>query len=118
MLKTRGRAGRGNGRRAGAGGQSLLDAASTGQVLAKLKELTSREEAREVEMLSGREREGLALVADGMTNKEIAARLIISSNTARNHVSRILDKLGLSRRSEAATFAAQHGLLTSDKEEA
>ena len=118
LLKNTGRADLLNAIRSVAGGQSLLDAAITGQVLAKLKELTIREEAREVEMLSGREREVLALVADGMTNKEIAARLIISSNTARNHVSRILDKLGLSRRSEAATFAAQHGLLTSDKEEA
>ena len=116
LLKNTGRADLLNAIRSVAGGQSLLDAAITGQVLAKLKELTIREEAREVEMLSGREREVLALVADGMTNKEIAARLIISSNTARNHVSRILDKLGLSRRSEAATLAAQHGLLTSDKE--
>ena len=39
------------------------------------------------------------LVAEGLTNKEIAGKLIISENTARNHVSRILEKLGLSRRS-------------------
>ena len=118
LLKNTGRADLLSAIRSVAGGQSLLDAAITGQVLAKLKELTIREEAREVEMLSGREREVLALVADGMTNKEIAARLTISSNTARNHVSRILDKLDLRRRSEAATFAAQHGLLTGDKKEA
>lgn len=68
-------------------------------------------------MISKREKEVLALVAQGLTNKEIAARLIISENTARNHVSRILDKLGLTRRSEAATFAAQHGLLNIDDDE-
>ena len=50
-------------------------------------------------------------MANGLTNKEIAAELVISQNTARSHVSRILDKLGLTRRSEAARFAAQHGLL-------
>ena len=93
------------------GGESLLDPAVTSRVLARLKELAAKEEDREAALLSEREKEVLALVAQGLTNKEIAARLIISENTARNHVSRILDKLGLTRRSEAATFAAQHGLL-------
>ena len=55
------------------------------------------------------------LVARGLTNKEIADTLVISENTARNHVSRILDKLGLSRRAEAASFAARHGLLENDQ---
>ncbi|MDA0770772.1 MAG: response regulator transcription factor [Chloroflexi bacterium] len=116
LLKNTGRADLLNAVRSVAGGVSLLDPAVTKQVLEKLKALTVKEEAREVEMLSDREREVLALVADGLTNKEIAAQLVISGNTARNHVSRILDKLGLNRRSEAAAFAAQHGLLLSDKE--
>ena len=64
----------------------MLDPAITKQVLDKLKDLTVKEESREVEMLSDREREVLALVADGMTNKEIASQLVISGNTARNHV--------------------------------
>ena len=64
-----------------------------------------------MEIISGREKEVLVLVARGLTNKGIADQLIISENTARNHVSRILEKLGLTRRSEAAAFAAQHGLL-------
>ena len=59
----------------------------------------------------------LSLAANGLTNKEIAAELVITQNTARNHVSRILDKLGLTRRSEAARFAAQHGLLEEDSRE-
>ena len=54
--------------------------------------------------LSGREREVLALVADGLTNKEIADRLFISPITARNHVSRILTKLSLENRTQAATW--------------
>lgn len=98
-----------------AAGESLLDPAVTSSVLARLKELSSREDP-EVALLSKREREVMALVAEGRTNKEIAGELIISENTARNHVSRILDKLGLTRRSEAATFAAQHGLLRREKD--
>jgi DNA-binding NarL/FixJ family response regulator len=93
-----------------AGGASLLDPAVTSSVLARLKTMASKEDPQ-VALLSDREREVLALVAGGQTNKEIAQRLIISEHTARNHVSRILEKLDLSRRSEAATFAAQHGLL-------
>ena len=101
--------------RAVAQGESLLDPGVTSRVLARLKDLTAKEEAQEVSPLSGREKEVLALVASGLTNKEIAAKLIISENTARNHVSRIMDKLGVARRSEAATFAARHGLLGDEK---
>ncbi len=102
--------------RAAAAGQSLLDPAVTGKVLQRLARLTAREDERAVEEISDREREVLALVARGFTNRQIAEDLVISENTARNHVSRILDKLGLSRRSEAAAFAAQHGLLKKEGE--
>lgn len=91
-------------------GESLLDPAVTTAVLAKIKSMAGAADPQ-VSLLSEREREVLVLVAEGCTNKEIAERLVITEHTARNHVSRILDKLGLSRRSEAATFAAQHGLL-------
>lgn len=97
--------------RSAARGQSLLDPAVTARVLTKLRDLAGKEQAREVAILSEREREVLALVAQGLTNKAIAAKLFISENTARNHVSRILEKLGLNRRSEAAAFAARHGLV-------
>ena len=96
--------------RAVAQGENLLDPSVTGKVMERLKELSAREQAREVALLSDREKEVLVLVAQGLTNREIAERLIISENTARNHVSRILDKLGMSRRSELATFAERHGL--------
>ena len=102
--------------RAAAAGQSLLDPAFTGKVLQRLARLTAREDERAVEEISDREKEVLALVARGFTNRQIAEDLVISENTARNHVSRILDKLGLSRRSEAAAFAAQHGLLKKEGE--
>ena len=94
-----------------AAGQNQLDPAVTRQVMEKLAQLSAREEAREIAELSQREREVMALIAEGATNRGIAERLVITENTARNHVSRILDKLGLSRRNEAAVFAAQHGLV-------
>ncbi|MDP6714070.1 MAG: response regulator transcription factor, partial [SAR202 cluster bacterium] len=91
-------------------GQSLLDPAITRSVIDKFANLLESEQDRALDAISDREREVLSLIAQGMTNRQIAEELVISENTARNHVSRILDKLGLARRSEAAVFAAQHGL--------
>ena len=97
--------------RAVASGQNLLDPGVTKTVMDQLAKLAASEQDRALDAISGREQEVLALVARGYTNRQIAEQLVISENTARNHVSRILDKLGLSRRSEAAAFAAQHGLV-------
>ena len=91
-------------------GQSLLDSAGTRPILQRLVEL-SQASPRADDVLSQREKEVLLLIAKGNTNREIAAALVISEHTARNHVTHILDKLGLSRRSEAAAFAAKLGLL-------
>jgi len=111
LLKNVGRADLIKAIRAIAQGENLLDPAVTKQVLEKLAQLASKEEQRAVQDLSDREKEVLVLVARGLTNRQIGEELVISENTARNHVSRILDKLELARRSEAAAFAAQHGLL-------
>ena len=110
LLKNTGRAELIKAIRAVAAGQNLLDPGVTKRVMERLAQLAVKEEQRAVGQLSDLEKEVLVLVAEGLTNKEIAGKLIISENTARNHVSRILEKLGLSRRSEAAAFAAQHGL--------
>jgi len=91
-------------------GQSLLDSAVTRPILQRLVEL-SQASPRPDDVLSQREKEVLLLIAKGNTNREIAGALVISEHTARNHVTHILDKLGLSRRSEAAAFAAKLGLL-------
>ena len=114
LLKNAGRAEVLRAVRAVARGESLLDTAVTRRVTERLVALATRTEHDEVAQLSTREREVLALVAEGRTNREIAARLVISEATARNHVSHILDKLGMSRRSEAAAFAARMGLLRPD----
>jgi DNA-binding NarL/FixJ family response regulator len=60
--------------------------------------------------LTGREREVLAGVARGLSNKAIADELGMAERTARTHVSNILAKLGLTSRTQAALFAVQHGL--------
>jgi NarL family two-component system response regulator LiaR len=65
-----------------------------------------------LEALTERELEVLTLLAQGMPNKEIAARLIISERTAKFHVSSIMGKLGATNRTEAVSLAAQKGLIT------
>ncbi|WP_433199787.1 response regulator [Dactylosporangium sp. CS-047395] len=61
--------------------------------------------------LTGRELEILRLVATGATNREIAGRLFLSEGTVKNHVSRILTRLGLRDRTQAAVYARDRGLL-------
>jgi two-component system response regulator DevR len=96
--------------RAAGKGQSLLDPSVTRTVIDRLVQLTSSK-PEPASGLSDREKEVLLLIARGLTNKEIAAKLFLSPFTARNHVIRILDKLGLSRRAEAAAAAVKMGLL-------
>ncbi|MEV5986511.1 response regulator transcription factor [Streptomyces sp. NPDC052051] len=67
-----------------------------------------------VSQLTDREREIVALVADGLSNEEIAARLFISPATARTHVSRAMIKLHARDRAQLVVFAYQSGLVTED----
>lgn len=87
-----------------AAGQTLIDPATSQQAMQRLISIPGSE-------LTEREREVLALVARGYTNKQIAETLYVSEKTARNHVSHILEKLGLARRSEAAAYAVEHKLV-------
>ena len=64
--------------------------------------------------LTARERQVLVLLAEGQTNKEIAAKLTLSPATVRVYVSNILSKLGASNRTEAARLALEHHLVSSD----
>lgn len=86
-----------------ADGQSLLDPAVTARVLERVR--AGATSPTGLEQLSGQERRILALVAEGMTNRQIAERLFLSEKTVKNYVSSLLAKLGLSRRTQAAVFA-------------
>ena len=57
----------------------------------------------------------LRLVSRGLSSKEIAARLVISPKTARNHIEHIYTKIGVSNRAGASLFALQHGLLPDEE---
>lgn len=61
--------------------------------------------------LTGREREVLALLVQGLSNRQIASELIVSHSTVKFHVSSILGKLGAASRTEAVALALQHGLV-------
>jgi DNA-binding NarL/FixJ family response regulator len=101
--------------RGAAAGEQLLDPAVTRKVTEQLVALASGKGPRQADALTDREREILVLVARGLTNKQIATELVISEKTARNHVSHILEKLQLERRSQAAAYAAEKGLLKDKK---
>ncbi|CAI7979198.1 two-component response regulator (YvqE) responding to cell wall stress [Frankia sp. Hr75.2] len=88
-----------------AAGGSLLDPAVTARVLARLRE--GSDVGRASAVLGTREREILVLIAEGLTNRQIAGRLHLSEKTVKNYVSSILDKLGLSSRTQAAVYAAR-----------
>jgi two-component system, NarL family, response regulator DevR len=92
-------------------GESLLDPAVTEKVLDRIRRIaTGSQEADELSQLTGQERKILLLVAEGMTNKEIAAEIFLSDKTVKNYVSSILAKLNLERRAQAAAFVAKHRL--------
>ena len=96
-------------------GESLLDPAVTEKVLERMRRL-ARGESDELAVLSPQERKILALVAEGKTNKEIAAEVFLSDKTVKNYVSSILSKLNLRRRAEAAAFIAERRARRPDQE--
>jgi DNA-binding NarL/FixJ family response regulator len=87
-----------------ANGGALLDPAVTGVVLQRLRQGGMPEANDPLCGLSEREHEILSFIADGKTNREIAATTGISEYTVRNHVTKILQKLDRTRRTEAAAF--------------
>ncbi len=91
-------------------GDSLLDPAVTERVLERVRRVASGQEHDELADLTAQERKILLLVAEGKTNKEIAAEVFLSDKTVKNYVSSILSKLSLQRRAQAAAFVAKHRL--------
>jgi two-component system, NarL family, response regulator DevR len=90
-------------------GESLLDPAVTGRVLERVRRIATGDQPDELSQLTPQERKILALVAEGKTNKEIAAEVFLSDKTVKNYVSSILAKLNLERRAQAAAYVAKIG---------
>jgi DNA-binding NarL/FixJ family response regulator len=91
-----------------AAGQSLLDPAVTARVLERVRKGPELDPA--LAPLTEQERRVLALIGEGMTNRQIAEAMFLAEKTVKNYVSSLLAKLGLQRRTQAALFAAKHHL--------
>jgi two-component system, NarL family, response regulator DevR len=89
-----------------ASGQSLIDPALSARVLARLRN-TEASEDELVARLSAQERNVLALVAEGKTNRQIGESLFLAEKTVKNYVSSILMKMGFARRTEAAVYVTK-----------
>jgi len=91
-----------------ASGQSMLDPATTARLMRSLRAdpVQTPSVPSELESLSPRERDILALIGDGLTNREIGKKLYLSEKTVKNHISRLLAKLGVQRRVQAAVLAS------------
>ncbi|MGP3751309.1 DNA-binding response regulator, NarL/FixJ family, contains REC and HTH domains [Streptomyces sp. LamerLS-316] len=97
-----------------AAGDALLAPNITKRLIAEFSRVSSgpRPPGRErVGDLTERETEVLSLIAQGLSNAEIAVRLVVAEQTVKTHVSRILVKLGLRDRTQAAVFAYESGLV-------
>ena len=101
--------------RAAARGAAFIQPSVARKVVAEFARLTEREHRRReqplVEPLSARELEVLALVAEGLSNREIGDHLFITPGTVKNHVSNVLAKLGVRDRTQAVLQAQELGLL-------
>ncbi|WP_232661804.1 response regulator [Pseudonocardia sp. TRM90224] len=94
------------------GGEALLSPGLTRRLIARLVERTPpRLDPRALEQLTTRERQVVGLVAQGMSNSDIAAALTISHATAKTHVSRAMTKLGARDRAQLVALAYQHRLV-------
>ena len=88
-----------------AAGQSLLDPAATAKVLDRIR--NGRDEDEGINRLTDQERRILDRIGEGKTNRQIAEDLFLAEKTVKNYVSNLLAKLGMSRRTEAAAYAAR-----------
>jgi DNA-binding NarL/FixJ family response regulator len=98
--------------RAVAGGQSLLDPAVTERVLDQVRRGPAVGRDEKLARLTTREEQILSLVAAGKTNGQIAKQIFLSEKTVKNHVSTILGKLEVARRTEATAYLVRHTVQT------
>ena len=96
-----------------AAGEALLAPSVTRRLIAELARQRPRPPAPAARLreLTPRETDVLRLVAEGLSNREIADRLVVSDETVKTHVSRVLSKLGLRDRTQAVVIAYESGLV-------
>ncbi|WP_281205298.1 response regulator [Nocardia shimofusensis] len=87
-------------------GKSLLDSRAAAALMAKLRN-EANDDAGPLADLTGQERALLALLGEGLTNRQIADRMFLAEKTVKNYVSRLLTKLGVERRAQAAVIATK-----------
>lgn len=87
-----------------AAGESLIDPTAADRALERLRR---RDGSDELSVLTPQERSILELIAEGLTNRQIGERMFLAEKTVKNYVSNMLSKLGMSRRTEAAAYAAR-----------
>ena len=92
-----------------ASGQSMLDAGATTRLMARMRgdAVKDQQPTDALSALTEREREILALIGEGLTNRQIGQQLFLAEKTVKNHISRLLAKLGVERRVQAAVIATQ-----------
>jgi len=90
-----------------ASGRSILDPEATTRVLRMLRAGGVAEHAQDLSILSAQERRVLALVADGLTNKQVGEQLKLSENTVKNYLVSVFEKLQVKRRAQAAAIYVQ-----------
>ncbi|MFD8467871.1 response regulator [Streptomyces cyaneofuscatus] len=99
-----------------AGGHALLAPAITGRLIAEFtRQRVSAPPVRSVEGLTGREAEVLVLIAQGLSNADIAARLTITDHTVKTHINRLFAKMGLRDRAQAVILAYEMGLVVAGR---
>ena len=91
-------------------GEGMLDPAMTATVFSEMRKATEAQHAAAFADLTPQELAVLALVAEGMTNRQIAVKLYLGEGTVRNYVSSVLAKIGVSNRAEAAAYAVKHNI--------
>jgi NarL family two-component system response regulator LiaR len=94
-----------------AAGETYVDPGVAGKLFTHVAGTTVTHDSTIAEELSPRERDVLCLLADGLSNAQIAAQLFLSEGTVRNYVSGIFTKLGVTDRTHAAVIALRHGLV-------
>lgn len=91
-------------------GEGMLDPAMTASVFSEVRKANQAQQAAAFSDLTPQELAVLSLVAQGMTNRQIALTLYLGEGTVRNYVSSVLSKIGASNRAEAAAYAVKHNI--------